>query len=305
MCYHSLKLRAGAVGRPGSNSGVAGASTPHAIAGRSSGGCLVIPLSDPEVGRHATPYVTMALILVNALVFLYEVILGNPGQTLFYHAWGLVPASLTQGLTEFGAVCDGQLFRTTTGRVGCEGTVVMLEAPHHPWLTMFTSMFIHGGFMHIAGNMLYLWVFGDNIEARLGHAGFLAFYLACGVAAAWAQVAIDADSTSPLIGASGAIAGILGAYIMIYPYHRINTLVVAFFIMVIRVPALFLLGFWFILQNILPGLGSLGSTGGGVAYWAHVGGFVAGAAASALYLKATGQEVWPDFRRMPWRLSRW
>lgn len=265
----------------------------------------MIPLSDPEVGRHATPYVTMALIVVNALVFLYEVILGNPGQTLFYHEWGLIPAKLTQGVVEFGAVCDGSLYRTLSGGWACEGTVVLLEAPHHPWLTMFTSMFVHGGFMHIGGNMLYLWVFGDNMEARLGHAGFLAFYLACGVAAAWAQVAIDSDSTAPLIGASGAIAGVLGAYIMFYPYHRINTLVVAYFIMVIRVPAIFLLGFWFILQNILPGLGSLGSTGGGVAYWAHVGGFVAGAAASALYLKATGQEVWPDLRRMPWRWSRW
>ena len=265
----------------------------------------MIPLSDPEVERHGTPYVTMGLIVVNAMVFLYELTLGNLGQTLFYHEWGLIPARMTQGLAEFGAVCDGTVYRTFSGRLACEGTVIVLEAPNHPWLTMFTSMFIHGGIMHIAGNMLYLWVFGDNIESRLGHAGFLAFYLACGVAAAWAQVAIDSDSTVPMIGASGAIAGILGAYIMVYPYHRINTLVFAYFIMVIRVPALFLLGFWFVLQNILPALGSLGSTGGGVAYWAHVGGFVAGAAASALYLKATGQEVWPDFRRMPWRLSRW
>ena len=136
----------------------------------------MIPLSDPEVQHHAAPYVTMALILVNAVVFLYELALATQGQTLFYYEWGLVPARMTQGVTELGALCDGRI----VGGVYCQGTVVVLEAPHHPWLTMFTSMFIHGGLMHIAGNMLYLWVFGDNMEAKLGHAWFLAFYLPAG-----------------------------------------------------------------------------------------------------------------------------
>ena len=246
----------------------------------------MIPLSDPEVERHGTPYVTMALIVVNAMVFLYELTLGNFGQTLFYHEWGLIPARMTQGLAEFGAVCDGTVYRTFSGRLACEGTVIVLDAPNHPWLTMF-HVYVHPrrNHAHWPATCCTCGSSGDNIESRLGHAGFLGFYLACGVAAAWAQVAIDSDSTVPMIGASGAIAGILGAYIMVYPYHRINTLVFAYFIMVIRVPALFLLGFWFVLQNILPALGSLGSTGGGVAYWAHIGGFVAGAAASALYLK--------------------
>ncbi len=259
----------------------------------------MIPLSDADAELRRTPFVTMALVVVNAAVFLYELTLGSAGLSLFYHEWGLIPANLTRGATEFGAMCQGEI----VGGVFCEGTVMLLEAPHPPWITMFTSMFIHGGFVHIVGNMLYLWVFGDNLEARLGHTGFLAFYLACGAAAAWTQVAVDPDSTAPLIGASGAVAGMLGAYIMVFPYHRVNTLLVAFFIAVIRVPVVILLGFWLVLQNILPAVGSIGSTGSDVAYWAHLGGFVAGAAAAALYLKVTGRRVWPDFRRMPWRWS--
>ena len=264
----------------------------------------MIPLTDPEVNRSTQPYVTMALIAINAVVFLYELTLGDLGQTRLYYEWGLIPVKLIQGVSEFGPVCDGQILRAASGGLLCRGEIVPLDALNPAWLTMFTAMFIHGGFIHFAGNMLYLWVFGDNIEDRLGHLTYLAFYLICGVAATWAHVAIDTDSRVPVIGASGAIAGILGAYILLYPYNRINTLVIAFFITVIRVPALFLLGFWLLLQNVLPGLGSLGSTGGGVAYWAHIGGFIAGILVVALYLKATGQPMWPDVRRMPWRWSR-
>ena len=243
---------------------------------------------------------TTGLIAINAVVFLYELTLGDFGQTRFYHEWGLIPAKLTQGLSEFGPFCDGQLFQNTFGNLVCRGNVVSLEASNPAWLTMF----IHGGIMHIAGNMLYLYVFGDNIEDRLGHGKYLAFYLACGVAATWAQVAINTDSPVPTIGASGAIAGVLGAYLLLFPYSRISTLFLMYFIMVIRVPALFLLGFWFFLQNFFQGLGSLGSTGGGIAYWAHIGGFVTGILTIALYLKVTGQPVWPSARRLPWRLSR-
>jgi membrane associated rhomboid family serine protease len=244
----------------------------------------------------------MGIIAVNAVVFLYELTLGSLETTRFYYEWGLIPAKLTQGLDEFGRICDGQLIRTLFG-VECQGTVIGLEAPNPAWATLFSSMFIHGGFMHIGGNMLYLWVFGDNIEDRLGHWRYLAFYLACGVAATWAQVAINPDSQVPNIGASGAIAGVLGAYLLLFPYSRISTLLIMYFITVIRVPALFLLGFWFFLQSF-QGLGSLGVTGGGVAYWAHIGGFVAGMLIVALYLKVTGQPVWPSPRRLPWRWSR-
>ena len=264
----------------------------------------MIPLSDPDVRRHSRPYVTVMLIALNAVVFLYELTLGDVGQTLFFYEWGLIPAKLTQGVTYFGQICDGQVLRTSLGTI-CQGTIINLEAPNHAWATMFTSMFIHGGIMHFAGNMLYLWVFGDNIEDRLGHVTYMLFYLACGVAATWAHVAVNTDAQVPTIGASGAIAGVLGAYLLLFPYNRINTLVIFYFIMVIRVPALFLLGFWFFLQNFLQGLGSLGATGGGVAYWAHVGGFAAGVLVIALYLKITRQPVWPSARRMPWRWSRW
>lgn len=263
----------------------------------------MIPLSDPDVQRRSQPYVTMGIIAVNAMVFLYELTLGDTGTTRFFYEWGLVPAKLTQGLNQFGQICDGQLIRTAFGE-RCVGTLVDLEAPNPAWATMFSAMFIHSGFMHFGGNMLYLWVFGDNIEDRLGHWKYLAFYLTCGVAAAWAQVAIDMNSQVPTIGASGAIAGVLGAYLLLFPYSRISTLLLMYFITVIRVPALFLLGFWFFLQNFFQGLGSLGATGGGVAYWAHIGGFVAGILAIAFYLKVTGQPVWPSARRLPWRWSR-
>ena len=264
----------------------------------------MIPLSDPDVHRHSRPYVTMGIIAVNTVVLLYELALGGLETTKFYYEWGLVPAKLTQGVSEFGQICDGKLLRNAFGNVVCRGTVVTLEAPNPAWVTMFSAMFIHGGLMHFGGNMLYLWVFGDNIEDRLGHWKYLAFYLVCGVAATWAQVAINTDSQVPTIGASGAIAGVLGAYLLLFPYSRISTLVLMYFIMVIRVPALFLLGFWFFLQNFFQGLGSLGSTGGGVAYWAHIGGFVAGIVVIALYLKGTGQSVWPSAQRLPWRWSR-
>jgi membrane associated rhomboid family serine protease len=264
----------------------------------------MIPLSDPGVQRHTQPYVTIVIIAINAVVFLYELTLGEFGQTKFYYEWGLIPTKLIHGLSEFGPYCDGQIFRNTYGNLICQGTVVSLEASNAAWLTVVTAMFIHGGIMHFAGNMLYLWVFGDNIEDRLGHVKYLAFYLTCGVVATLTQVAINTDSHSPTIGASGAIAGVLGAYLLLFPYNRINTLVVMYFITILRIPAMFLLGFWFFAQNFFQGLGSLGSTGGGVAYWAHIGGFVTGILTVALYLKVTGQPVWPNARRIPWRWTR-
>ena len=266
----------------------------------------MIPLSDPDARRSGHPYVSIGLIALNALVFLYELTLGDAATTQFYYNWGLIPAKLTQGLDEFGRLCSGQLLRNATGAVVCQGTIIDLKATNAAWGTVFSAMFIHGGIMHFAGNMLFLWVFGDNVEDRLGHVKYLFFYLACGVAATWTQVAINTDSQVPNIGASGAIAGVLGAYLLLFPYSRINTLVIFYFITVVRVPALFLLGFWLFIQNILPGLGSLGAAvdTGGVAYWAHIGGFVAGVLAIGLYLKALGQPVLPSYRRMPWRWDR-
>ncbi|MBU1050093.1 rhomboid family intramembrane serine protease [Candidatus Bipolaricaulota bacterium] len=143
------------------------------------------------------------------------------------------------------------------------------------WLTLFTAMFLHGGIMHLLGNMLYLWIFGDNVEDAMGSIRFLAFYLSCGVAAAFAQMAIGPGSSIPMIGASGAIAGVLAAYFMLYPRSRVLTLIpLFFFLRVVALPAVFLLGFWFVLQ-VISGLNSFSSSGG-VAFFAHIGGFIAG-----------------------------
>src|SRR5882762_6040919 len=198
----------------------------------------MIPLRD-IIPSRTTPVVTISLIAVNVLVFLYELALGR-GVDAFTLYWGLVPAAFS-------------------------------------WVTVLTSMFLHGGIMHVAGNMLYLWIFGDNVEDRMGHGRFLVFYLLCGIAAALAQTIAAPDSVVPMVGASGAIAGVMGAYFVLYPKSRIVTLVpLFFFFQIIEVPAIFFLGIWFAMQ-FLSGVGSIVSAAqGGVAFWAHVAGFLAG-----------------------------
>lgn len=168
------------------------------------------------------------------------------------------------------------------------------------FLTLFTSMFLHGGLVHLLGNMLYLWIFGDNVEDAMGHVKFLLFYFLCGVAAAFAQIAIDPGSAIPQIGASGAIAGVLAAYFMLFPYSRVLTLIpVFFFLRLVAVPAVFLLGFWFILQ-IISGAGSLGSAGG-VAWFAHIGGFLAGGLfVFAFRRRGVPVVLWQVLRRRRW-----
>jgi membrane associated rhomboid family serine protease len=217
----------------------------------------VIPLRDANPTRRL-PVVTIGLIAVCVVVFLYELMVqapsGNAGFERLIRDWGLVPANLT-----------GQARAEQTG-----GPPAIL--------TLFSSMFLHADPLHIGGNMLYLWIFGNNVEDRLGRPLFLVFYLAGGVIAALAQVAIAPDSTVPVIGASGAIAAVLGAYVVLYPRARVQTLVyLGFFYQLIQVPAILILGLWFAIQ-VLSAVLSLGdpSTSGGVALFAHVGGFVAG-----------------------------
>ncbi len=160
-------------------------------------------------------------------------------------------------------------------------------------------MFIHGGLLHFAGNMMFLWVFGDNIEDRLGHVKYLLFYLLAGVAATLSQLGVDPHSQVPLVGASGAISGVMGAYLLLYPYNRVKALVVFFFITVVQLPAMYFLGFWFLLQ-VINGLGALGlSAQVNVAFFAHIGGFLAGGVLAAGYLVLTGQRVWPPQRPRP------
>jgi membrane associated rhomboid family serine protease len=227
----------------------------------------VIPLRDANPTRR-TPVVTLALIAACFVAFAYELGVlasgGEAGLDAFFLQHGVVPAELT------ASVRSGNL----------------LAAPE---LAVITSLFLHGGWIHLLGNMLYLWIFGNNIEDRLGRLPFLAFYLLGGVAAAAAQVATAPESTVPLIGASGAIAATLGAYAVLYPRARILSLAfLIFFYQLIEVPALLVLGFWFVLQ-LIDGVTSLGATNvqGGVAFFAHIGGFVTGALI-ALPLRARG-----------------
>jgi membrane associated rhomboid family serine protease len=221
----------------------------------------MIPLRD-VIPSRTTPVVTISLIVMNVLVFLYEFSLGEKANE-FIIAFGLIPAAFS-------------------------------------WVTLLTSMFLHGGLLHCAGNMLYLWIFGDNVEDRFGHGRFLAFYLLCGTVAALAQTIMSPDSVVPMVGASGAIAGVMGAYIVMYPHSRIVTLLPIFiFIQLIEVPAIFFLGIWFLMQ-FLSGVGSIATAAsrqpaGGVAFWAHIAGFVAGAAGVFVFRRPERQRVeWWD-----------
>jgi membrane associated rhomboid family serine protease len=207
----------------------------------------MIPLRDDRPTRTFA-FVTVALILLNTIVFVHELSLPNPDRVeAFFATFSLTPAHLTQSPSS------------------------------NSYLTVFTSMFLHGGWMHIIGNMLYLWIFGRNVEDSVGHFKFVIFYLLCGVAAAAAQVAIAPDSTVPMIGASGAISGVLGAYLLLFPRARVLVLFpIWIFWRVFYVPALLLLVVWFGMQ-LLSGLAVLSmDVNGGVAFWAHVGGFIAG-----------------------------
>ena len=206
----------------------------------------MIPLRD-TIPSETTPAVTRLLILANVAVFLYQAGLGGHAGETFIRAHGLVPRRV-------------HLDQLDTLR------------------PLLTSMFLHGGWMHLLGNMLYLHIFGDNVEDRLGHTRFLALYVVCGMAAGVAQVMINPRSALPMVGASGAIAGVTGAYFLFFPHSRIVTLVPIFiFLQIVELPAVFFLFVWFAFQLFL-GIGSLGSDAavGGVAFWAHIGGFVAG-----------------------------
>ncbi len=254
----------------------------------------MIPISDAGAVHIGRPYVNIALIAISCLVFFYELFQGGLDRDIFFYKYGLIARELTSG-----EAFDTLRALTAAGRI----VEVDVATPIPTWGTVFTSMFVHGGFVHLIGNMMFLWVFGDNIEARLGHVKYLLFYLGAGVAATLAQVATDTDSEIPLVGASGAISGVLGAYLLLYPYNRVTTLVIFYFFTVIQVPAVLLLGFWFVLQ-LFNGLGSIGpaASGAGVAYMAHVGGFVAGVIFAVGYKLLIREPIWPRGSwRSPWR----
>lgn len=204
----------------------------------------MIPLKDINPSR-STPFVNIALILVNVAVFFYQATLPIRAQKAFIFAYGTIPAKIPALLAGHGSA------------------QIALEP-------LFTSMFLHGGLMHLLGNMLFLYIFGDNIEDYFGHIGYLLFYLVCGVSSGVVHVLFNLNSAIPAIGASGAVSGVMGAYILLFPRARILTF---FFIFLIPVPAFLILGYWFVFQ-FLEALG--GDPTGGVAVWAHVGGFLIG-----------------------------
>ena len=210
----------------------------------------MFPVGDDNVKGGPAPIVTWALIALNVVAFLLEVNRPEAALQSFIQAWGVVPR-------EYAAARD---------------LAPQIPAPF--WTTLFTSMFLHGGWMHLLGNMLYLWIFGDNIERAMGAVKFLIFYLACGLAASAAHIMFNLQSQLPAVGASGAISGVLGGYLVMFPQNRVRILTRAG---IVRVPALVVLGFWIVLQFI-NGIGSVAATDetAGVAYMAHIGGFVAG-----------------------------
>ncbi len=227
----------------------------------------MIPLRDANPTRR-TPVVTIGLVIACLVVFVWELGLlasgGADALDAFVAEWGVVPAELV------AAVETGEWFGPET-------------------LTLVTSQFLHGGWLHVLGNLLFLWIFGNNIEDRLGRLVFLGFYLTGGIVAALAQVWTDPSSTVPMIGASGAIAATLGAYLVLYPRARITSLVfLGFFYQLIDVPAVIVLVFWFVLQ-LIDGLASLGAVDAGVAFFAHIGGFVFGAAVGLLVRTLSGR----------------
>jgi membrane associated rhomboid family serine protease len=214
----------------------------------------MFPIGDDDTSRRTVPLVTYALIALNVLFFFVE----QSGGDAFIGKWAFVPRRF-------------------------------LANPFGGFLTLFTSMFMHAGWVHLGGNMLYLWIFGDNVEDRFGHVKFTIFYLLCGLAATVAQLAFSLGSNVPNLGASGAIAGVLGAYILLFPQGKVRVLQGQ---QVIQVPALIVIGMWIVLQ-FFSGIGSIGNTAqtGGVAYMAHIGGFLAGFVLTFLFRGSRGAQA--------------
>jgi membrane associated rhomboid family serine protease len=237
----------------------------------------VIPISD-EIRSRRTPWVTYILIAANVVIFLYEFMLGREVSGLLMR-FGAVPARITNPAAT-------------------------------PWAfaTLFTSVFLHGGWTHLIGNMLYLWIFGDNVEDALGHVGYFVFYAAAGVLAGIAQTLSAPASTVPAIGASGAIAGVLAVYLVLYPTAPVRVLIpLGFFLRSARLPAALVLGMWFVLQ-LFNGFASLGvatMSTGGVAWFAHIGGFVAGLFVGAIVRPGVRQRERREYYADPWQRRRW
>ena len=250
----------------------------------------MIPIKDYAGPRRRLPWITWGLIAVNVVVFLYQVSLGADAQA-FMFAYSVVPVALTHGIPQ-------------TSLPGVPAHIPF-HTPSPVYLTLITSMFLHAGWLHIGGNMLFLYIFGDNVEDRMGHIPYLLFYLFCGVVAGITQVAVDPGSSIPSLGASGAIAGVLTAYLVLFPLARVRTIIfIVFFFTIVTLPAFVLIGIWFLLQ-FLDGVAALSNVQqgmGGVAYFAHVGGFVTGLVITFLlrpWLRPPASVSYPYYPRHP------
>jgi membrane associated rhomboid family serine protease len=240
---------------------------------------VIFPISDDDRHLLRPAYVSIGLLVMNVLVFLWQQL-----HPEFTYGWSVIPREISTGRDIVGSV------------VMPSGVLHLFESPSPVYLTIFSAMFMHGDLMHLGGNMLYLWIFGDNVEHRFGGLKFLAFYLVSGIVATFAQVATNPQGLLPNLGASGAISGILGAYLVLFPRNKVNAI---FFFRLVSVPAVLVLGMWGLMQFV-SGAGTLSATGeetGGVAYAAHIGGFVAGLA-MGLFARVTMKSE-PDtvFRR--------
>jgi len=224
----------------------------------------MLPIRD-ENPHFLTPYVTYSIIAINVAVWVLVQGLGtDPALAKSVCTLGMIPGDVLNTLE------PGTRFQ-----IGPNAWCVLSGSS--PLYTTLTSMFLHGGWLHLLGNMWFMWIFGNNVEDSMGHGRFVAFYLLCGLAAAIAQIISNPMSGIPMVGASGAIGGVMGAYIVLYPRVHVHVLIfLGIFVTTVAVPAVFMLGFWLLIQ-VIGGLGSVGAIGGGVAFWAHIGGFVAGA----------------------------
>jgi membrane associated rhomboid family serine protease len=235
----------------------------------------MFPISDENERGHGPAFVSLAFIAINVLVFLF--LQGAGASTVgaeFTYGYSAVPFEITNNVDlveDESITIDGE-----------QVPIPQEPGPSPIWLTLFTSMFMHGGWLHLGGNMLFLWIFGDNVEHRIGHGLYLVFYLVAGVIASFAQILVNTASVIPTLGASGAISGVLGAYLVMFPTNRVT---VFLFRILVPVPAIVAIGLWAVLQFI-NGIGAFAvteETGGGVAYMAHIGGFVAGVAAGLAF----------------------
>jgi membrane associated rhomboid family serine protease len=232
----------------------------------------MFPIGDENERGHGPAFISLAFIGLNVAVFLLLQAAGGPDGFAFTYGYSAIPAEITMGTD----------LTTPQPIEGFPDPVPQAPGPSPIWLTLFSSMFMHGGWLHLLGNMLFLWIFGDNVEHRIGHVTYLVFYVVAGLIASFAQILVETDSVIPTLGASGAISGVLGAYLVMFPTNRVTVFMLRF---PMQVPAIVAIGLWAVFQFI-NGIGAFAvteETAGGVAYMAHIGGFVAGVVAGFVF----------------------